>query len=134
MNHFQRAWYKATAGYERKLPTTEAEFLFFRDVMLLLGVNDEPVSWHTIAGHIGSVKSTKMHAPWIDFANAAKRLSVNKLAQSYRAKAQKDLEERLAVLQEAEMERLKKEDAKVLSNAEMDEIYAADTNAKPVSN
>ncbi len=134
MNRFEKAWYKATAGFKRRLPTTEAEYLKFRDVMLLFGVKDEPVSWHTIAGHIGGIKSTLMHAPWRDFANAAKRLSVNKLAQSYRAKAQKDLEDRLKVLEEAEIERLKKEDATKLSKEEFDALYKDDTVAKPISN
>lgn len=135
MNKFTRAWYILTAYVHRPLPITEAEFLFFKDVMIeAYGVKDEPVSWHCIAGNIGSIKATKMRAPWGAIANTAKRLSVNKLAQSYRAKAQKDLEDRLKVLQEAEIERLKKEDATKLTKEEMAELYPEDTDAKPVSN
>lgn len=135
MNKFKRAWFIATAYFPRRLPKNEFEFLRFKDVLVeAYGVKDEPVSWHCVAGNIGSTPAVRLRRPWGELANTAKRLGINQLAQSYRAKAQKDLEERLKVLQEAEIERLKKEDATKLSKEEMDAIYSEEENAKPISN
>lgn len=133
MKKLTRFWYIATAYVPRRLPKNEREFLFFRDVLIeAFDVKDEPVSWHCIAGAIGSVPAHKTTRSWGSLANVAKRLTINKLAQSYRAKAQKDLEEQLAKLQEKEMERLKAEDATKLTKEEFAALYPETPDAQSI--
>lgn len=133
MKKLTRAWYVATAYIPRRLPRTESEFLFFKDVLIeAFDVKDEPVSWHCIAGAIGAVPAHKTTRSWGAIANVAKRLTVNKLAQSYRAKAQRDLEEQLAKLQEKEMERLKDEDSKKLTKEEFEALYPETPDAQSI--
>jgi hypothetical protein len=95
--HLIKLWYHLTAYVPRKLPTTEAEFLAFRDILLkYYDIKDEPQSYAVLAGQIQGTPGHKIRKPIGHIANHIKRVKINALAQCYRIAANQQLEHNLA--------------------------------------
>lgn len=116
----KKLWYLLTGWFPRRMPQSEADFLVMRSVLIeIFGVKDEPATWATISGQIGSSAPTTIRKPYNDLANAAKRLRINAIAQSFKMKAVKELEQQLAERALKEAESIKaEEDAKAAAAAE----------------
>lgn len=107
-----KAYYVLTAYVPRKLPRTEEEFMFLRSILIgCYDVKDEAPTWMTVAGQITSTPGHKLRKPWGHIANSAKRLGVNKLAQSYRMAFEDALKKSLEDQTKVEVKRLEDEES-----------------------
>ena len=103
----KKIYYHLTAYIPRRLPSSEAEFMKLKDILInYYDVLDEPQTYHMLAGQITSVPATKIRKPYGELANAIKRLKINSLAQCYRIYAQKEMEAKMASLAEEQQKDL----------------------------
>src|ERR1700676_1799373 len=93
---FLALWYWLTALYPRRMPTTEAAYDRFKLILVqYFGVPNEPQVWVTVAGQITSAHAQSRRLAWGKIANAAKRLTINKIAQISTNAARKELDAKL---------------------------------------
>jgi hypothetical protein len=112
-----KLYYILTAYIPRKLPTTEAEFVVFKDKLLkYYGLPDEPQTYAVISGQIQSTLGHKIRKSYGDIANNVKRLKINALAQCYKMAAHEEFKARLEKIQkESETSSQGQSDVEVLS-------------------
>ncbi len=93
---FGKLYYWLTAYVPRRLPTTEAQYDRFKNVLVdCYGVPNEPQVWALVSGQIASTPAHKLRKSWGHIANAAKRLGINGLAQRHGAIARAVLTEKV---------------------------------------
>lgn len=106
-------YYHLTAYVPRKLPTTEAELLAFRDILINhYGLKDEPQTYAVMCGQIQSTPGHKVRKSYGDIVNHVKRVKINALAQCYKIAATEELKAKMTALMEKENERLAEIEAK----------------------
>ncbi len=106
----KKAYYHLTAYLPRKLPSSEAEFLAFRDVLLnYYSLKDEPQTYVVIAGQIQSTPGHKLRKSYGTIANHVKRVKINAIAQCYKVAANQQMEYKLSELMKKEADRVASE-------------------------
>lgn len=91
-----KIWFKLTASFPRRLPTTPAQYDQLKNILLhVFRVPDHASTWLTVAGQIASTPGTKMRKPLSQIVNAVQRLKVNQIAAAHRSEANKVFEKDL---------------------------------------
>lgn len=125
-----KIYWIVTSWIPRPLPRSKAEWEKFKKVLsLFLNVPNEPQSWATVAGHVSAIPSHNTRKPYRYFANVAKRLAINKLAQDERSLALQTIKESL----EAKMKELvDKEAAEIMAAGEPKLVVQTPSDEPPM--
>lgn len=77
-----KLYYNLTIHLPRRLPTTEAQLLNLREILInYYDLEDKVEVWYTVASQISATKPTSIRKPYSHLVNAATRLKTNTLAQ-----------------------------------------------------
>lgn len=111
MNIAAKLYYKTTAHLPRKLPESQAELVRLKFILSgAFSLEDKEQTWAAVLGQITSTPAHKMRKSYATLANAARRMTVNAIAQeekmrmvnSLQARLQKAAEEMTAKMNEEE--------------------------------
>lgn len=81
-NMIKSLYYKLTSRIPRRMPITAEEWARLKSILVThFKVKDDPIVWYSLASQVTGTKPTLIHKAYIHYANAAKRLEINELAQ-----------------------------------------------------